>query len=143
MDSAATGAGLPAAQRATFRAFAETVVPEMADFDAAAWADVERTVAHALAHRPAAMRRQLALFLRVIENLPRLRYGRAFSSLRPSQRASLLHRLERAPLKLIRRGIWGLRTLTLMGCYTRTGVMNGIGYRASARGWAARGTAAP
>ena len=143
MDSAARAAGPPVAHRATFRAFATTVVPEMAAFNDAAWADVERTVAHALAQRPPAMRRQLGLFLRVIENLPRLRYGRAFSSLPPSQRASLLHRLERAPLKLIRRGVWGLRTLVLMGCYTRTEMMNGIGYRAHARGWAARGRGAP
>ena len=143
MDSAAQFAGLPVAQRATFRAFAATVVPEMAAFDAAAWSDVERTVAHALSQRPAAMRRQLVLFLRVIENLPRLRYGRAFSSLQPSERASLLHRLERSPLKLIRRGIWGLRTLVLMGCYTRAEMMDGIGYRAHARGWAARGMTSP
>ncbi|HSK21091.1 MAG TPA: hypothetical protein VK912_18180 [Longimicrobiales bacterium] len=138
MDSTAQAAGLLVAHRATFRTFAVTVVPEMAAFDDAAWADVERTVTHALSQRPAAMRRQLAVFLRVIENLPRLRYGRAFSSLPPSERASVLHRLERAPLKLIRRGIWGLRTLVLMGCYTRGEMMDGIGYRAHARGWAAR-----
>ena len=143
MDSAAHAAGLLVTQRATFRAFAATAVPEMAAFDDAAWADVERTVAHALSQRPAPMRRQLAIFLRVIENLPRLRYGRPFSSLTPSQRASLLHRLERAPLKLIRRGVWGLRTLVLMGCYTRAEMMDAIGYRAHAAGWAARGSAAP
>lgn len=143
MDSAAQFAGLPVAQRATFRAFAATVVPEMAAFDDAAWSDAERTVAHALSQRPAAMRRQLVLFLRVIENLPRVRYGRGFSSLPPSERASLLHRLERAPVKLIRRGVWGLRTLVLMGCYTRVETMDGIGYRAHARGWAARGMASP
>lgn len=143
MDSAAQSAGLPVAHRATFRAFAATVVPEMAAFDDAAWSDVERTVAHALSQRPAAMRRQLVLFLRVIENLPRLRYGRAFSALEPPQRASVLHRLELAPLKLLRRGVWGLRTLVLMGCYTRAEIMDGIGYRAHAAGWAARGTAAP
>lgn len=139
MDSAVHAAGLLDAQRATFRAFAVTVVPEMASFDDTAWADVERTVAHALSQRPPVMRRQLALFLRVIENLPRLRYGRAFSSLLPSERTALLHRLERAPLKLLRRGLWGLRTLVLMGCYTRDEMMVGIGYRAHARGWAARG----
>jgi hypothetical protein len=46
-------------------------------------------------------------------------------------------------VKLIRRGVWGLRTLVLMGCYTRAEMMDGIGYRAHARGWAARGMAAP
>ena len=142
MDTVAPAAGLPVAQRATFRAFAVTVVPEMAAFDDAAWAAVERTVAHALARRPAAMRRQLVLFLRVLENLPRLRYGRSFSALTPPRRTSLLHRLEHAPLKLLRRGVWGLRTLVLMGCYTRPETMTEIGYRAHAGGWAARGAAA-
>jgi hypothetical protein len=121
--------------RDTFRAFAETVVPEMSQLDPAAWDDVERTVEHALAHRPPAMRRQLGLLLRAIDTLPRLRHGRRFAALDGARRERLIDALQRSPVKLIRRGIWGLRTLVLMGYYTRAATMSAIGYGAHARGW--------
>ena len=43
--------------------------------------------------------------------------------------------LERAPFRLIRRGVWGLRTLVLMGYYTQPEVIAGLGYRADRAGW--------
>lgn len=126
--------------RETFRAFATTVVPAMMALDDAAWADVERTVEHAIAQRPAKMQRQLSLLLRVIEFIPRVRYGRGFSALDAEQRSRMIDWLQHAPVKLVRRGIWGLRTLVLMGCYTRNQTMAAVGYRAHARGWEARRT---
>jgi hypothetical protein len=124
-----------APHRDTFRAFAATVVPEMTLLDPSAWADVERTVEHALARRPRAMRRQLGLLLRAIDTLPLLRYGRRFTALDPARRERLIDALQRTPVKLIRRGIWGLRTLVLMGYYTRAATVRAVGYRADARGW--------
>ena len=124
--------------RETFRAFATTVVPELMTLDEAGWADVERTVEHAIAQRPAKVQRQLSLLLRTIEFLPRARYGRGFSALGPEHRSRMIEGLQRAPVKLVRRGIWGLRTLVLMGCYTRDQMMTAVGYRAQARGWDAR-----
>lgn len=121
--------------RATFRAFAETVVPEMAQLDAAGWDDVERTVELALARRPPEVRRQLGLLLRAIDGLPRVRYGRRFAGLDHTRREKLIDALQRSPVKLIRRGIWGLRTLVLMGYYTRAATMGAVGYRAHALGW--------
>jgi hypothetical protein len=124
--------------RETFRAFATTVVPAMTTLDGAGWAEVERTVEHAIAQRPAKMQRQLSLLMRVIEFIPCARYGRAFSALDAGQRCRIVDRLQHAPVKLVRRGIWGLRTLVLMGCYTREQAMAAVGYRAHARGWDAR-----
>lgn len=121
--------------RDTFRAFAATVVPEMTQLDPKAWDDVERSVEHALARRPPAMRRQLGLLLRAIDTLPLLRHGRRFAALDPARWERLIDALQQAPLKLIRRGIWGLRTLVLMGYYTRAETMHAVGYRADARGW--------
>jgi hypothetical protein len=121
--------------RDTFRAFAETVVPEMSQLDPAAWDDVERTIEHALARRPPAMRRQLGMLLRAIDTLPRLRHGRRFAALDGVRRERLIDALQRSPVKLIRRGIWGLRTLVLMGYYTRGPTMSAIGYGAHPRGW--------
>jgi hypothetical protein len=128
-------------RRATFRAFAETAVPEMTALDEAGWAEVERTVEQALAGRPPRMRRQLGMLLRVIEVLPVPLHGRRFSSLGPAARTRVLDALQHFPVKLIRRGVWGLRTLVLMGYYTRPQTMADVGYRADARGWHAPGVA--
>lgn len=121
--------------RDTFRAFAETVVPEMAQLDAVGWAETERTIEHALSLRPSSLRRQLRMLLRVIDNLPRIRYGRRFARLERDRRVTLIDALQRVPVKLIRRGVWGLRTLVLMGYYTREDTMRAVGYRAHPRGW--------
>lgn len=125
-------------QRATFRAFAETVVPELSSMTDAGWMEIEATVEHALAQRPVRMRRQIGLLLRVLEHLPRARHGRGFSGLDAGRRTAIVDALQHAPVKLVRRGIWGLRTLVLMGTYTREETMAQVGYRASPRGWDAR-----
>lgn len=124
--------------RNTFRAFAETVVPEMAQLDPAGWDDVERTIEHALTRRPPAVRRQLSLLLHAIEMLPRVRHGRGFAALDGVRREKLIDVLQRSPVKLLRRGVWGLRTLVLMGYYTRAETMSDVGYRAHVRGWDVR-----
>jgi len=84
------------------------------------------------------MTRQLELFLRVVDALSSLRYRRSLGDSSLDQRVRLLHSLERAPLLLIRRGVWGLRTLVFMGHYTQPSVVDRIGYRARAAGWDAR-----
>lgn len=122
----------------TFRAFATTVAPATRRLDEAGWATVGATINRALAHRPARMRRQLRMLLRLIELLPRARYGRSFIALDDVRRAAFIDSLERAPLKLVRRGVWGLRTLVLMGYYTMPATIEQIGYRADPRGWTAR-----
>jgi hypothetical protein len=126
--------------RDTFRAVAVTVVPEASSLDEKAWADAEALVERTLARRPAGMQRQLVVFLRAIEQLPRLRWGRAFTALDPEKRLRFLSALEHAPLLLLRRGFWGLRTLVFLGYYARPEAAVEIGYGADARGWEARRT---
>lgn len=121
-----------------FRAVAACVVPEAVRLDAAQWDEMEAIVARAVAGRSRAVQRQLALFLTVLEWLPLLRYARRLSRLDPVRRATFLDRLQRAPLLLLRRGFWGVRTLVLMGYYGRRAAAREIGYRADARGWEAR-----
>jgi hypothetical protein len=110
----------------------------MAQLDSMGWDDVERTIEHALTRRPPAVRRQLGLLLRAIEMLPRVRYGRGFASLDGVRRQKLIDALQQSPVKLLRRGVWGLRTLVLMGYYTRAETMTVVGYRAHVRGWDVR-----
>jgi hypothetical protein len=124
--------------RETFRAIAVTVVPEASALDEAQWRAAEALVDKTLARRPAAMQRQLVLLVRAIEHLPRMRWGRGFSALMPLERTRVLAFLERAPVLLLRRGFWGLRTLVFLGYYARPEAAEAIGYRADARGWEAR-----
>lgn len=124
--------------RHVFRAIATTVVPEARALDEADWQELERIAEDALGQRPPAMQRQLATFVRLIELLPVPRYGRRFSSLDDARRTRVLHALENAPILLVRRGFWGLRTLIFMGYYARPSAQAAIGYRATARGWEAR-----
>jgi len=121
-----------------FRAVATCVVPEAGRLDAAQWDEMTAIVARAIAARPRGMQRQLALFFTLLEWLPLLRYGRRLSQLDAVRRARVLHLLQRAPMLLLRRGFWGVRTLMLMGYYGRSAAAAEIGYRADARGWEAR-----
>ena len=121
-----------------FRAVATCVVPEATRLDAAQWDEVEAIVARAVGARSRAVQRQLAVFLILLEWLPLLRYARRLSRLDPARRSQFLDRVQRAPLLLLRRGFWGVRTLILMGYYGRPAAAAAVGYRAAARGWEAR-----
>ena len=122
----------------SFRALAGTIVPEAGALDEVAWRNLEQIVEEGLASRPASIRRQLRLLVRALDLLPLLRYGKRFRTLDPARRAAFLLGVRDAPVLLLRRGFWGLRTLVFMGYYGRQEARDAIGYRADARGWDAR-----
>jgi hypothetical protein len=124
--------------QSAFRAAAVAFVPELAEAAPPTWQRMEDTVAGALATRPPGMVRQLIGFVRLLDLAARIRYGRSLAGLDPTRRARLLHAVERAPILLLRRGVWGLRTLVFMGYYTQSEVAAAIGYRPDPRGWEAR-----
>lgn len=128
--------------RSVFRALVETVAPRASSFDEGAWARAEALVENALAQRPPAIRRQIGIFLRILDVLPLLRHGRRFRGLSDAGRTSVLKRLERSGVLLLRRGLWGVRTLAFMAVYGQDVVRERIGYRATADGWDARPGAA-
>ncbi len=121
-----------------FRAAAEALLPAAAHLDEAQWDRLEQIVETVLSQRPERARKQLRLFLRVLDLYPLPRHRRRFHRLSLSSRERVLHNLERARHILMRRGVWGLRTLVFMGYYTQPVHAAGVGYRASARGWQAR-----
>ena len=123
---------------AVFRAVAVTVVPEAAQLDAAGWGELEGIVERSLAERPPWLVRRLTAFLHLLDWLALLRYGRWFGALDATRRSRLLASLQRAPLLLLRRGCWGLRTLVLMGYYGRPAAAAEIGYGADRLGWEGR-----
>lgn len=124
--------------RPVLRAIGITVVPEAAQLDEQQWVALEEIVRGALTPRPRALQRQFILLVRAIQWLAVLRYGRRFTALDATRRERFLGQLQNAPVLLVRRGIWGLRTLLLMGYYGRAAGGRAIGYRADPRGWKAR-----
>ncbi|RMH14670.1 MAG: hypothetical protein D6701_11030 [Gemmatimonadetes bacterium] len=119
----------------TFRAIATTVVPEAVALDRAGWERLEEIIAEALASRPERIHRQLRLFVRIVDWRARWRHRERFVDLDPLQRTRELERIERSRWLLLRRGLWGLRTLIFMGYYAQPAIQREIGYRARPEGW--------
>lgn len=119
------------------RALGTTVVPEADHLEEGAWQELEQIIQKALEARPASLRRQLTLLVHALEILPIFRYGRTFQGLGPELRTAFLMAVQDAPLLLVRRGFWGLRTLIFMGYYGREEGRAETGYRADPRGWEA------
>ena len=127
-----------APDRVRFRALARTFIPALARSPSETWDALESAMTGALASRPAAMIRQLRLLVRVLDWACRVRFGRSLDQVDDARRLQLLQAFERAPVQLVRRGIWGLRTLVFMGYYTQAPVIAALGYRATPGGWDAR-----
>jgi hypothetical protein len=102
----------------TFRAAAACIVPSEPGSDGADAEAALRIADRALSERPARDRALLTTFLRAVELLPIMRYGRSFSRLDPARQAAFLRFLEttRAFAKL-RQGFFGLKAFALMGYY--------------------------
>lgn len=120
-----------------FRAVVSTIVPEAAVLDELGWRDVLQVIESLLRDRPESLKRQIRIFLRAIEWLPVVRYGRPFTRLDPNIRARVLAHLENDRIQKVRVGFWGLRTLVLAGYYGRPQAAQAIGYAAGPRGWEA------
>ena len=125
-------------RRGLVRALAPAFVPEIETASPEQWEALERTFEHAVGLRSLEVRRQLGLFLKLLALLGWLRYGRSLTRTSVPTRTRFLDRLSRSPVLMVRRGVWGLRTLIMMGWYTQHGVIQSIGYRASREGWSAR-----
>ncbi len=124
--------------RPTFQALATTIVPEATRLSTGEWLELEAIIEDYLSRRPEAIRRQLRLFVRVLTAAALVRYGRPLTALDPARRTRLLAAVQDAPLLLLRRGFWGLRTMVYLGYYSRAEAADEIGYRANVRGWEAR-----
>jgi hypothetical protein len=124
--------------RAQFRALCVAFVPESAELNEPGWRALESEVEQALTDRPPAIQKQIVLLIRILDLLARVRHGRTLAALPPASRRELLTRLQDSRWLLLRRGVWGLRTLAFLGYYSRPDTAASIGYRADSRGWEAR-----
>jgi hypothetical protein len=103
---------------ATFRAAAECIIPAEPGSEGGGCEQVLLVADRMLAARAHADQRKVAAFLRALELLPVVRYGRRFSALRADQRARVLAFLGSTRLHpLLRVGTFGVKTYALMGYY--------------------------
>ena len=105
------------------------MVPEIAELSAAEWDDSVQVIESYLSTRPVKMQRQVRLFVRILNIAAILATGKTLPRSDIQSRTRFLHRIERGPVPLLRRGLWGVRTLVFMGYYTRPDVHRRIGYR--------------
>jgi len=112
-------------------------VPEAVNLSPAEWRDGEALAEGLLAERPAAVRRQVRMLVRALNLLAILRGGQRLARLNPTARSRLLESLQDSPFLVLRRGIWGLRTLAFLVYYGRPEGRAAVGYRASPKGWEA------
>ena len=126
-----------------FRAVLNAVVPEGSALTEDEWREAQAIIGRALETRPASVRRQIALFLQVLDLMAVVRHGRRLAALPAGDATRLLESLSRSRLLLLRRGLWGVRTFAFMGYYARDEAARALGYRASAAGWSARRDARP
>ena len=124
--------------RPKLHALAVGFVPEIALATASQWSALEAAVDRAVSARPPALRRQLHALIRAIDWTARIRHGRGLARLEAPTRDRLLATMAVSRVALLRRGIWGLRTLVMLGWYTQPEVAASLGYRASPAGWNAR-----
>lgn len=126
---------MPPSLQSALRALASSFIPETGGATDVEWAALEGRIEQALAARPAAMRRQLGFFVRVLEAAAGLRYRTRLSALDAVRRTALLEWFAGSRVLLFRRGIWGLRTLVMLGWYTQPSVVAALGYHATPAGW--------
>ena len=119
-----------------FRSLTVTVVPEAQSLSQPEWTELYRLIDQALVSRPHTVRKQLSAFISLIRIITLLRHAKSFTALSAQQRYDLLHSLETSGIAVFRKGMWGLRTMLMMGFYARPGAASAIGYRADRRGWA-------
>lgn len=110
------------------------IAPGLADLDPAARDRAVTIMRHAVAARPPALQRRLALFLELIRWAPVFRYGRSFNRLDRVRQDAVLGWFQDAPVTAFRQGFWAVKTLVYMGYYGRPEAGAEIGYRPSRSG---------
>jgi hypothetical protein len=125
---------LTSRQWALLLAVGARLVPEVAALDTDQRGAFRTIIDEALADRPAAMRRQLGIFLGLVERAPLIRFGSTFTRLAPTRQDRVLRWFQDAPVELLRKGFWGMKALVLMGYYARPEAAAEVGWTPSFAG---------
>ncbi|MBI2839555.1 MAG: hypothetical protein HYX75_14675 [Acidobacteria bacterium] len=106
----------------------------MAGLDAGGQQRFRGLIERAIGSRPPAVQRQFGMFLRILDVLPVLRFGRTFTALRGEKQDCILAWLQGSPISLLRSAFWGLKTMTFLGYYGQPEVWPRVSYSPSKRG---------
>ena len=110
---------------------ATRLVPEAASLDPRRRRRIRLIMRRMLRRRSGAERFQVRLFLWIIRWLPAPVFFRPFERTPTGVQNWLLRRLESAPLKLVRSGFWGFKTLIFLGYYGQKPTATAIHYTPS------------
>src|SRR5438094_7118958 len=104
MSDVTAAVQLPGGGRANarFRAVLNAVVPEGAALGDEQWREAQLIIGRALSARPASVRRQIGLFLRVLDVVSLVRHGRPLAGLPAAEATRLLESLSRSRVLLMR-----------------------------------------
>ncbi len=86
-------------------------------------------ISRALDARTPIMQTQFSLFLTAVHWLPILRWGRTFESLSPENQDCFLRWLQTNPIRNLRQGFWGLKTIVCIGYYGQSELSDRFSYR--------------
>lgn len=120
-----------ARQAAFLQHLATRIIPEASGMSARQAKRLRLIVRGMLRRRSGMERFQVRVFLFAIRWLPAVVYFRPFERIPEHAQDGILGWLEAAPLKLIRAGFWGLKTLIFMGYYGQPAIQEDIGYTPS------------
>ena len=115
-------------------AIAHRIVPPSANLDEAGRQEMYEILERALSQQPQSLRKQLDLFLRVIDILSFFRGLSPFRRLSTARQERVLASLDRSRVTKLRQGFWGLKTMLMMGYYGRQAAGDEIGYEPRLQG---------
>lgn len=110
------------------------IVPEIETLDDRGRERFLNIIDDTLATRPPAIRRQFGFFLDILRLSAIFRRFKPLDRLGPDEQGRVLRRFQHSSNNLLRRGLWGLKTLVFMGYYGQTQVAEKIRYTPSLNG---------
>lgn len=110
------------------------IVPEFAEMDEAGRARFLEIVEATLMTRSPSVRKQFGAFLNILNLSPMPTRFRSLMRLSPEAQDRMLNKFQYSSSKLLRIGLWGLKTLIFMGYYGQDAVKDRIGFTPSVQG---------
>jgi len=117
-----------------FMAVARVIVPGTAGLDEEGTARFKSIITWGISDKAEFVRRSFMFFLFFLKWSTLPFFFRTYDRVSLKWQVRILRMLESFPVRLIRTGIWGLKTLVFMGYYGQVDVAERLGYKPSFEG---------
>jgi len=117
-----------------FMSVARVIAPGTADLNEAGKDKFKAIIVWGISDKPAFVRNGFLFFLFVLKWMTLPFFFRTYDHVSLKWQTRILRMLESFPVRLVRTGIWGLKTLVFMGYYGQTDVAERLGYKPSFEG---------